>query len=134
MSSSVIAVHSIQQKRLINIYVQRNSFFKLSDLIISLLWAKTFKMNKNDSRLIVTLKTVNSAVKRVWSQLENQNWCLFAFKSDDEVVNISSQNTISVTEQYELQIQLNFDKKLKNFNKEFVFKSDSQKCDVLFDR
>lgn len=85
-------------------------------------------MDKKDLKLIVTLEAQGTTAEKAWNKLQNQNRCLPAFEF---VVNISNRKNISAVDQFVSQIQLIFDDKSKNFEKNFVFENDSRICDIF---
>lgn len=89
-------------------------------------------MNENDLRFIVTLKAISIKVYRVWNRPHNRDRWASEIESDVVIVNILSREfTLVADGSRGPQIQLTFDNKSKNLEKEFVFESDLQKCDVL---
>ena len=78
-------------------------------------------MDENDPRLIVTLETYGTTAEKAWNRSQNQNRCLPASES---VADISNRENTPAVNQTASQIQLIFDDKSKNLEKNFVFGSD----------
>ncbi|KAL9124034.1 MAG: hypothetical protein Q9217_006594 [Psora testacea] len=87
-------------------------------------------MDKNDPRLILTLKAANPTAEIAWNQLENRDRCSLVSDFDIGAVEIPSRDTTPAPVQRG-SLQLTFDKQPKNIEKGFVFGSDPRTCDVL---